>query len=157
MGEIYRRHIDLCVTYFHAKKPWSNEGAALLSMIVNDILQLPDVPSVHKRRAVCGELPRSYLPTPLHIARCQERYTLATALSSGSIDCNIVSQESELLEQLYFVRMVRDCPAQKYRSFRPGIAAQLLVKCKITLPVQSSFAIVSVFELHCLYLSLIHI
>lgn len=151
VGEIYRRHIDLCVTYFHAKKPWSNEGAALLSMIVNDILQLPDVPSVHKRRAVCGELPRSYLPTPLHIARCQERYTLATALSSGSIDCNIVSQESELLEQLYFVRMVRDCPAQKYRSFRPGIAAQLLVKCKITLPVQSSFAIVSVFELHCLY------
>ena len=76
---------------------------------------------------------------------------MATALSSGGIDCNIVSQESELLEQLYFVRMVRDCPAQKYRSFRPEIAAQLLVKCKTTFPVQSSFAIVSVFELHCLY------
>ena len=149
--EIYRRHIDLCVTYFHAKKPWSDEGAALLSIIVNDILQLPDVPSIHKRRAVCGEPPRSYLPTPLHIARCQELYTLATALSSGSIDCNILSQESELLEQLYFVRMVRDCPVQKYRPFRPEIAAQLLVKCRTAFPVQSSFVIVSVFELHCLY------
>ena len=151
VGEIYRRHIDLCVTYFHSPKPWSNEAAALLSLVVNDILQLPDVPAICEKRAIRRKLPKSYLRAPLGVERCRDLYTWAVALNDSKVAYIPLVRESELLELLYFVRMVRNSPVPKYRYFRPEVVAQLLLKCQTSFTIQSSYAIVSVFELHCVY------
>lgn len=150
--EIYNQHVKLCIAHYRSKTPWDSTEMAMLCLIIKAILALPEIRARQEVRSTQHALPKMYEYMPIEAERCKALYGRAVRLSSSPMSLNTIQSETELLEQIHFVRMVQDCFAlPKYMTYRTEVAVQLLLKCQTSFSIQSSYAITSVFGFHCVY------